>query len=77
MVLQVAKVHKTLISVAKLEAAGNTVVFGSKSDSYIENNISGERVYMRKRGGLYEIDVWVRPFSQAGPIEKSHAAKIA
>ena len=58
--LQVAKVHKTLLSVAKLAKAGNTVVFSDVYGNYVENNFTGERIHMRKRGNLYEIDLWVR-----------------
>ena len=62
MTLQVAKVHKTLISVGKLEEAGNSVVISRRWGAYIEDDQTGERTYMRRRGGLYEIDLWVRTF---------------
>ena len=66
MTLQVANVHKTLISVHRLEEAGNSVMISRKWGAYIENDITGERTHMKRRGGLYEIDLWVRPFARRG-----------
>ena len=67
MILQVAKVHKTLLSVYKLEKAGHSVIFSNKYGAYIENDYTGERVYMKRKGGLYEVDLWVRSFRRPSP----------
>lgn len=66
MVIQVARVHKTLLSVGRLTRAGNTVVFSEVHGDYIENNFTGERIYMKRTGNLYEVDLWVRTASASG-----------
>ena len=58
--LQVAKVHKTLLSVGLLTKAGNTVVFSDVYGNYILHNHTGEYIPMRKVGALYEVDLWLR-----------------
>ena len=54
-------VKKMLISVDRLGAAGNHVNFGpEKCDNYIINKKTGRKIEMRKKGGVYEIDVVFR-----------------
>ena len=59
-VFQVAEVHKTLLSVSKMARAGHTTVFSEVEGNYIPNDYTGERVWMKKRDGLYLVDLWVR-----------------
>ena len=56
---QVCDVNKPLLSVSKMVAAGNRVVFEQDS-SYIENIETGERVWLKERGGMYMIKLWVK-----------------
>ena len=58
MSLQVVDVHKPLLAVSKLVAAGNKVVFDDKDPHILLS--SGEKMKMRCSGGTYEVDVWVR-----------------
>ena len=55
---QVCDVSKPLMSVAKLVATGNTVVF-TKSGSYIENDATAERTWLREEGGMYMARLWI------------------
>ncbi len=61
----VDKVTKALASVAKMVDAGNRVVFDMDQNgndlSHIYNKSTGERVYMRRREGVYVLDMWVAP----------------
>ena len=58
-VAQVCEVNKPLLSVSKIVAAGNRVVFDT-AGSYVEDTTSGERVWMRSHGGMYTIKMWVK-----------------
>ena len=50
--------NKPLVSAIKLAEAGNTIVLsGRKGGSYIENEKSKERIYLRKEKGAYVVDV--------------------
>ncbi len=60
MTAQVCDVNKALLSVKKVTAAGNHVVFGSKEGSYIESNTTGERMWLEERGGMYILQLWVK-----------------
>ena len=55
---QVCAVEKTLMSVSKIAAQGNRVVFDDDG-SYIENKASGERTWMSQVQGLYMLKMWV------------------
>ena len=57
-VAQVAEVNKALMSVRKLVAAGNRVVFDT--ESYIEDKATGERTWLEEEGGMYMLKVWVK-----------------
>ena len=48
-----ADVKKPLAAVSAMTDAGNTVVFSGKWGSYIENDQTGERIPLEKRGGTY------------------------
>ena len=57
---QVCAVNKTLMSVSKIAAKGNRVVFDDDG-SYIEDKATGERTWMRQVGGMYHIKMWGLP----------------
>ena len=56
---QVCEVNKPLLSVSKIVAAGNRVVF-DPDGSYIEDAESGEKVWLKNQGGMYMIKMWVK-----------------
>ena len=56
---QVCDVNKPLLSVSKVVAAGNRVVF-DKDGSYIEDIISGDKVWLKNVGGMYMLKLWVK-----------------
>ena len=59
MVMQVAEVKKLLVSVGKVTAANNRVVFDDDG-SYIENKSNGERTKIEKENGVYTLEFWVK-----------------
>ena len=48
-----ADVKKPLVAVSAMEDEGNTVVFSKKWGSYVENDQTGERIPLERRGGTY------------------------
>ena len=56
---QVCEVNKVLLSVSKVVAKGNTKVFAPE-ESYIENQSTGARIYLKEQGGMYVLKMWVR-----------------
>ena len=58
-VAQVCEVNKPLLSVSKIVAAGNRVVF-DENGSYIENIASGEKVWLKSQGGMYMLKMYVK-----------------
>ena len=66
-VMQVCDVNQGLLSVSKMTAAGNRVVFDEEG-SYIEDRNSGKITWMEKRNGMFTLKLWVpkpgsnRPF---------------
>ena len=62
MTIQVCDVNQGLLSVAKMVAAGNRVVF-DQGGSYVESMTTGDRTWLRERGGMFIMKLWVkRPF---------------
>ena len=55
---QICAVNKTLMSVSKVTAQGNRVVFDDDG-SYIEDKASGEIAWMQQVGGMYMLKMWV------------------
>ena len=51
-VAQICDVNKALLSVRRMVAAGNTVVFGPER-SYIQNSTTGEVMELEEREGMY------------------------
>ena len=56
---QVCEVSKALLSVKKVVAAGNRVVF-EPNQAFIENLSTGQRLSMRQEGGMYTLKMWVK-----------------
>ena len=55
-------VNQALLSVKKVVAAGNKVVFDD-SGSYIEDKQTGERMWLREDNGMYMLKMYVKtPF---------------
>ena len=55
---QVVDVHKPLLVVSQLVEAGHDVVF-SPNGSHIQIK-GGEKLPLRKTGGVYELEVWLK-----------------
>ena len=64
--VQVCDVNKALLSVKKITNAGNRVIFDNEG-SYIEDKLTGEKMWLREEGGMYMLRMWVRnPFTGLG-----------
>ena len=55
---QVCDVSKPLLSVHRLVQAGHTVVFGP-GGSYIQDGSTGQAMWLRESGGMYNLKLWV------------------
>ena len=59
---QVCNVNKALLSVRRVVAAGNRVVFDAEA-SYIEDKATGEKMWLKEENGMYMLKMWVKaPF---------------
>ena len=56
---QVCEVNTPLLSVNKMLAAANRVVF-SPEGSYLEDVNSGEVVWLKEQGGMFMLKVWAK-----------------
>ena len=56
---QVCDVNKPLLSVKKIVAAGNRVVFDANG-SYVEDSTTGEKMWMTEDAGMYVLRMWVK-----------------
>ena len=56
--------NKALLSVKKMVAAGNRVVFDPEG-SYIDDRQSGERMWMTEEDGMYMLTMWVKRENRA------------
>ena len=56
---QVCEVNKALLSVRKVMAAGNRVVFDEEG-SYIQDKVTGEVMWLRESGGMFMLNMWVK-----------------
>ena len=68
MAFQVVDVGRALLSVSRVCAQGHDVVFSEKKGSYI--HLDGDprkAIPLRNAGGVFELDVWVRPAGFARP----------
>ena len=57
---QVCGVNKGLLAVTKMSEAGHKTVF-SKHENYIEDEMTGERIWMSEKNGAYTLKMWVKP----------------
>ena len=55
---QVCAVNKALMSVNKVMRAGNRVVFDEEV-TYIEDKVTGEKVWATDDGGMFMVKMWV------------------
>ena len=55
---RVADVNKGLLSVKKIVAVGNRVVFDDSS--YIEDKATGEKMWLTEAQGMYVLQMWVK-----------------
>ena len=55
---QICSANKTLMSVSQFAAQGNRVVFDDEG-SYIQDKMSGEKLWMEEVGGMYMFKMWV------------------
>ena len=60
MTFQCAKTTKALGSVSKICANGNRVVFDDEG-SYIENKVTGEKLWLEQSEGVYHLNMQVAP----------------
>jgi len=56
---QVCDVNKPLLSVKKVIAGKNRVVF-DEDGSYIESKVTGERTRLHEQGGMFMLKMWVQ-----------------
>ena len=56
---QVCDVNRALLSVKKVLAAGNRVIF-DEDGSFIEDKTTGERMWMRESNGMFMLRMWVK-----------------
>ncbi|MDA8584227.1 hypothetical protein N9L68_08320 [bacterium] len=66
MKVQVCDVNKPLLSVRRVTQAGNRVVF-EEDGGYIEDKVSGERMWLREKDGMYLLKLWVRKGAEQNP----------
>ena len=65
MTFQCADVSKAPGSVSTICSNGNRVVFDDEG-SYIENKMSGERLWLEQRNGVYHLDMKIAPVGWTG-----------
>ena len=56
---QVCDVNKPLLSVSKLVASGNRVIFDERG-SYVEDISTGDRLWLTEQNGMYSLKLWVK-----------------
>ena len=74
--LQVTEVHKPLLSVAKMVDAGQRVVFEA-AGAYVEDTQTGNRIPMDRKGGIYEVRLWAKQFTQKSDRQKNEGMGFA
>ena len=57
--IQVADVHKCLLSITKVADMGFRCIL-DKNGGYLEDKMNGERTPIRRKGNLYVMKMWVR-----------------
>ncbi len=74
--MQVTDVTRVLASVSKICDSGNQVVF-NPAGGFIKNIKTGEKTESGRKGGIYELDVWVKARDnkdQVYNLEEANAA---
>ena len=61
-----ADTNKALLSVSRLVAAGNTMVF-SPEGSFIRDG-SGETIWLNEAAGMYTVKLWVAADQKKGQV---------
>ena len=61
---QVCSVNKAILSVKKVVAAGNDVVF-QQDRSYIEDCHTGDKIWLQEEEGMYMLTMWVKRDQQS------------
>ena len=61
MTAQVCDVNKALLSVSRLVKTDHKVVV-DKGGSYIEDNLTGDRLWLDEEGGMFALKMWVGGF---------------
>ena len=61
MSFQVVDVSKSLLSVSKICDQGHDVAFGKDGGYIYLNGDRDQSIPLRLSGGVYELDMWVRP----------------
>ena len=56
---QVCGVNRDLLSVSKLVDNGSRVVF-SKAGSYVQDEQTGQKMWLKESGGMYTLSLWVK-----------------
>ena len=62
---QIVEVSRPLTSVSATCDKGNVVVYHSQG-GYIQNFESGDCTYFERKGGIYELDLWMRDEDNRG-----------
>ena len=57
--VQVSEVNKNLLSVRRITAAGNRVVFEA-DHGYIEDKTTGEKMWLKMEEGMYMLTMWAK-----------------
>ena len=69
-VYQIAEVSRPLTSVSSTCDRGNWVVYTPKG-GFILNCQTGARTSFERRGGIYELDLWMRDEGNSGSSQPS------
>ena len=56
---QVCDVNEALLSVSRMVKTGHRVVF-DEDESYVEDKIMGEKMWLTEENGMYALQLWVK-----------------
>ena len=70
MLYQIADVSRPLTSVSSTCDKGNWVVY-TPQGGFIMNCHTGERTSFERKGGIYELDLWIRDTDMRGGNDSS------
>ena len=66
----IAEVSRPLTSVSATCDKGNVVVYHSQG-GYIQNCVTGDRTHFERKGGIYELVLWMRDEDNQGSSQPS------